>query len=264
MNTGALDNDWEIVSRGSKTLETSKWVGVRTASIKLSSGICKEARIKERGICYAMVQKSENLRALKITLLLQKDVEKLRIQDPLLDGVYTLNADGGGHIRKSKYSGAVLQISSFIQNTPWLRVIARQNKAQAKRFIPVVSDNNLVITVHFVPTFTTESAPDFLDIPASVKGVYCYVDEKGKPLYIGQGCIRSRFDRHKVEKDIPAAKFLWAAIPQEEMRIAAEDHHLNAHFRQYGGLPTYNITPARKHKKRSVAKNVKKRAPTRG
>jgi hypothetical protein len=240
---------WESVSRSGKLLQEAVWVGVRRTGIKISCGLWKKLRLAERKINFVLVKKSERHQAILLKFLTPEDLSNLRLQDPVLDGVYTLNADGGGKERGKKSAGGVVQVQSLIKHTPWLRAAAEEPLTERRRFIPEQAEHELEWVMRLTPGFTYRTDAQCCDVPASIKGIYRYVGRNEKTLYIGQGQIKSRFNRHAWEKNLPAKRFEWTPIQDERARKNAEDHHLNEHVRQYGELPEYNRTPARRKKR---------------
>lgn len=146
------------------------------------------------------------------------------------DDSYDLLPDGGSG------SGGRSIVSEPLMATEWIRPVLHLS-AKERRFDPVRKGSQWIVTI---PPAFEHRAEGPSDIPSGAMGIYRYLDESGKVLYIGEGIIRDRVNQpYRAEWRFDRIEY---SIITGGKKLCEywEKYWLDRYRAEYGEEPYYN------------------------
>ena len=132
---------------------------------------------------------------------------------------------------------------SFINATPILYKIAKgKNSRRSESRFEIRYDNKEKLYVFKVqPSF--ENSSDLAGIP-EIKGIYRYLDNKNRIIYIGQGNIKQQA-KQDYRKNWQIKKIEYSEVTDADFRKNLETYYLDTFEEENGRLTKYNLVSGR-------------------
>jgi hypothetical protein len=174
---------------------------------------------------------------LRVTVYVNSDARKLGFEFHKEDKANSFSLSSASSAKKGeKRKGIQCASRGIVRKYSWIESVTKLT-AKNRRFNPKKEGKKWVIQL--CPAFETRKARESDDIPSEARGIYRYVREDGKIVYIGRGDIRSRLKSPEREDwDFDTIEYSLIENPDEQVRW--EDYWIEKYKGDNGDLPFYN------------------------
>ncbi len=165
------------------------------------------------------------------------------VDDPYKFAVKFYSSEDQGHLKVNpaqKSKNLLINAHEFVNSI----FVLKKSLKEGKQTFPIVYDKlEKCFVFSLLPSFEYSCAPN--KVPAGLKGIYRYKNDKQEVIYIGKGCIKERL-KEGSRKAWPIDLVEYSVIEDEEVRSSSEAHHIRKFETEIGRKPIFNMISGKK------------------